>query len=239
MAGRGSRFSKAGYQIPKPLVKLNGYPFFWWAIMSVERSVEVKTLTCVILEEHIEEFDIKNKVLSFFPEANFVVLPDITDGALDSAVAGLEMIDNDYPVIINDCDQAFEANCLSKCIEVLNKGQDVNGFLCHFKSDSPSYSYAQYDESKKLIRTVEKEVISNLAIAGAYIFENRTVINRYFEDYKKNCTYSETYISGLYNLMISNGEVIKGLLLDSHLSFGTPEELSVANDNLPYKHWLS
>lgn len=28
MAGRGSRFSKQGYTLPKPLVELDGKPFF-------------------------------------------------------------------------------------------------------------------------------------------------------------------------------------------------------------------
>jgi len=238
MAGRGSRFSKAGYQIPKPLVDLNGRPFIWWSIMSVKRVVDVKTLTCVILKEHIEAFDIKNKVLSYFPEANFVVLDDVSDGALDSAIIGLSNVSNNYPVLINDCDHAFDIPELGKYIEQLNTSEDVNAFLCHFKSDSPAYSYAKYTSKGNLEKTVEKQVISELAIAGAYIFEDKSLIEKYFTDYKNNCNYSETYISGLYNFMVQDNKTVKGIVLDSHLSFGTPEELSAIVDSMPYKYWL-
>lgn len=238
MAGRGSRFSNAGYEIPKPLVDLHGKPFFWWAIMSVKRVTELETLTCVILKEHIELFDIKNVVLSYFPEATFKILNDVSDGALDSAIFGLSEIENDFPVLINDCDHAFEAVGLAEKLEQLKTKSNLNGFLCHFKSSSPSYSYAQYDESGSLIKTAEKQVISELAIAGAYIFEDKDLIQGYFEEYKNNCMYSETYISGLYNLMIHDDRVVNGIILDSHLSFGTPEELSAATESNPYKDWL-
>ena len=239
MAGRGSRFSNAGYEIPKPLVDLNGRPFFWWAIMSVKRTLNLKTLTCVILKEHIEQYDIKNIVLSYFPEATFQVLDDVTDGALDSAIYGLNEINNNYPVLINDCDHAFEGNDLSSKLELLRNDKNLNAYLCHFKSSSAAYSYAEYDETGKLIKTAEKKVISNLAIAGAYIFENKNIIVDYFEEYKNNCVYSETYISGLYNLMLDAGKVVNGIVLDSHLSFGTPEELEKAIFSKQYIEWLS
>lgn len=238
MAGRGSRFSKAGYQIPKPLVELNGRPFLWWSIMSIKRVVDIKTLNCVILKEHIEEFDIKNRVLEYFPEAQFTVLDDVSDGALDSAVIGLSNIANNYPILINDCDHAFEANELPKSIKKLVDSDDIDGFLCHFKSSSPAYSYAKYSNDGSLEKTVEKQVISELAIAGAYIFKDKALIEKYFTEYKQNCEYSETYISGLYNFMIRDSKKVEGIMLNSHLSFGTPEELSVATESMPYHNWL-
>ncbi|RAS55675.1 nucleotidyltransferase-like protein [Vibrio diazotrophicus] len=237
MAGRGSRFSKSGYSLPKPLVKLNGKPFFWWSIMSISRSVEITTLTCVILKEHIEKFDIDKKILSYFPEARFVILEDVTSGALETAISGLKCINNDLPVIINDCDHAFEVNKLSESINLLKESENLDGYLCHFKSDSPAYSYGQYDQSEKLIETVEKRVISNLAIAGAYIFKSKQLVSLYYEEYKNNCLYDELFISGLYNFMVSDGKVIKGILLDSHLSFGTPDELAFASKNNTYTNW--
>jgi dTDP-glucose pyrophosphorylase len=234
MAGRGSRFSKAGFHTPKPLVELENRPFFWWSVMSIIRNVEVASLICVVLKEHVEVFDIKNKICSFFPEAKFVVLDDVTDGALDTACQGVEIIDNDYPVVINDCDHAFEISHLS---EYLKNIDEISGYLCHFKSSLPAYSYALYDNNY-LVRTVEKEVISDMAIAGAYIFKNKNIIIKYYDEYKNNCEYNESYISGLYNLMVRGNEKIKGITLDSHISFGTPDELSKVIINIPYKSWI-
>ena len=38
MAGRGSRFFKNGFVCPKPLIEINGKPFFYWAARSVDGS---------------------------------------------------------------------------------------------------------------------------------------------------------------------------------------------------------
>lgn len=237
MAGRGSRFSITGYDLPKPLVELNGKPFFWWSITSILRSVDIATLTCVILKEHIDKFNIDKKILSYFPDARFVILENVTSGALETAISGLKLINNDLPVIINDCDHAFELNDLSEKINFLRESELLDGYLCHFKSDSSAYSYGRYDQSGQLIETVEKKAISNLAIAGAYIFRNRKLISLYYNAYKDNCSYDELYISGLYNFMVSDDKVIRGILLDSHLSFGTPNELDFASKNNKYANW--
>src|SRR4029079_9269418 len=39
MAGRGSRFVRAGRAEPKPLIDVAGRPAFWWAAESVRRAV--------------------------------------------------------------------------------------------------------------------------------------------------------------------------------------------------------
>ena len=39
MGGRGSRFSKEGFDFPKPLIKIYDKPFFYWATRSIEKFV--------------------------------------------------------------------------------------------------------------------------------------------------------------------------------------------------------
>ncbi|MEJ8322441.1 NTP transferase domain-containing protein [Kosakonia sacchari] len=237
MAGRGSRFSKQGYTLPKPLVELDGKPFFWWAIESVRRSVDIAELICVVLKEHVVEHNIAHKVSSYFPEAKFVILDDVTDGALDTAMCGLQLIDNELPIIFNDCDQAFEINNFTFYINKLMPHGDVMAYLCNFESDSPAYSYALY-EKEKLVRTAEKKVISKFAISGAYIFANKHVVVENYALYKQTCDYNEIFISGIYNTLCDKGYTVKGILLDSHLSFGTPEELKEAEQKKLFHTWL-
>ena len=44
MAGRGSRFFRNGFVCPKPLIEINGKPFFYWAARSVEKFVDCEGL---------------------------------------------------------------------------------------------------------------------------------------------------------------------------------------------------
>ena len=45
MAGGGTRFGSEGFELPKPLIGLQGKPFFYWAAQSVAKFVDVLDLT--------------------------------------------------------------------------------------------------------------------------------------------------------------------------------------------------
>ncbi|NJL08733.1 MAG: NTP transferase domain-containing protein [Methylacidiphilales bacterium] len=114
MAGRGSRFSKAGVSIPKPLVELAGRPFFWWATESVRRSTPIGEMVFVVLREHVAAFQIDARVLDCYPSARIIVIDEVTSGAAETGVIGARAIANDLPVAINDCDHAFNAPFLDE-----------------------------------------------------------------------------------------------------------------------------
>ena len=71
---------------------------------------------------------------------------------------------------------------------------------------------------------MEKKVISDKAICGAYYFKNKKIFETAVEKYLDNCIYDEYFISGVYNVMIKNNLLIKYFPTDLHISFGTPEE---------------
>ena len=71
---------------------------------------------------------------------------------------------------------------------------------------------------------MEKKVISDKAICGAYYFKNKNIFKIAVEKYLDNCIYDEYFISGVYNVMIKNNLLIKYFPTDLHISFGTPEE---------------
>lgn len=233
MAGRGSRFTKAGFELPKPLLRLYGEPFFWWAAESVRRCVEIRSMTFVVLAEHVRQHRIDHAVRDRFPGANVVALNEPTSGALVTAVAGCQAIPGDGPVIVNDCDHAFSADWLTEMTEA-----DCDGFLCHFRSQDPAYSYAEYDDAGRLLRTVEKQVVSELAIAGAYGFRDRDTFLRHAAIYEQDCPYAEPFMSGVYNTIIAAGGAVRGAVLDRHVSFGTPAEYELAPDAMQdFRSW--
>ncbi len=224
MAGRGSRFGRAGFGLPKPLLTLDGQPFFWWATESVRRSFDVRRLVFVVLQEHIAEHAIDRVILDRFPEAELVALPDVTSGALATAMAGCGGLDDGF-LLVNDCDQAFRADALAAALPGM---ADASGVLCHFRARDPRYSFARYDDAGHLVETAEKRAISDMAIAGLYGFRHAATFLRHAEEYARTCPYDEWFISGVYNTMVAAGETVRGVMLDAHLSFGTPEEFAAA-----------
>lgn len=237
MAGRGSRFSAKGYKEPKPLLQIYGKPFFYWSTQSVRKFVELSSLDFVVLEEHVSGFHIDAEIRKYFPEARIHVLPEVTEGAVITALKGCEDIDDQFPVVFNDCDHLFKSSefnsfCRSGC------GSDIHGILLTFSSNEPRYSFVGKDDKGNVVRTVEKEAISSEAICGCYYFSSRDVFERESQKYIKHCEYKEYFMSGVYNSMISDGMIVRSIPTDFHVSFGTPDEFSQAAESGCYEELL-
>ncbi|QHI96772.1 NTP transferase domain-containing protein [Xylophilus rhododendri] len=224
MAGRGSRFAKLGFDLPKPLIPLHGKPFFWWATESLRRQTPLREMVFVVLQEHCDAFGIDKTVLGFYPDARIVAIPEVTAGAAETAMVGLRAISQDGPVAINDCDHAFACEGLDAVVSRL--GGELGGALMCFSSDNPAYSYAQLDEAgERVARTAEKQVISPNAIGGCYFIGRPRSFEALYDDYVKSCPYQELFMSGIFNLMIERGENIAMVKAGLHRSFGTPDEM--------------
>ncbi|MDR3689975.1 MAG: NTP transferase domain-containing protein [Fimbriimonas sp.] len=222
MAGRGSRFLTNGDRRPKPLIDLEGRPFFWWAVESVRRSMGLGQTVFVVLQEHEREWRISERIRSYYPNAEVVALPDVTKGAAETAAIGLRILDGRGPVAVNDCDHAFVAGDLNATVTELSNGSA--GALLTFRADSPAYSYIRLDERDRVTGTVEKQVASPYAIAGCYLFASPKVYLEQFSTYAKECDYEELFISGIYNGLLNDGESVAWNVLTDHFAFGTPKE---------------
>ncbi|WP_152246386.1 NTP transferase domain-containing protein [Xanthomonas sp. LMG 12462] len=222
MAGRGSRFAKEGEILPKPLIQIAGKPFFYWATLGIVREVPGIQLVYIVLQEHVEKFAIDHKIRDYFPDAEVVAIAEVTSGALETALKASTHVDQEASIIVNDCDHAFSYSRLNSACEALSSG--VDGFLSHFQSREPHFSFAEYSGDGALVRTAEKDAISNLAIAGIYGFSSFRALSLASERYALDCPYPELFISGVYNEMLKKGALVRGFSVDFHIPFGTPEE---------------
>lgn len=229
MGGHGSRFGKMGYHQPKPLIEIQGKPFFYWATQSIVKFVNISSLTFVVLQEHIDNFAIDNVIHEHYPQAELVVLPDVLNGAVLTCLEGTKTIANGQPILFNDCDHIFKC---SKFYDFCDKGDYslLDGALLTFASEDPKFSYVAFDEAGNVTHTVEKQVISHDAICGAYYFKNADIFRQATEKYLDNCSYEEYFVSGVYNEMAAAGNKIKAFQCDMHIPFGTPEEYLEAKD---------
>ena len=169
MAGRGSRFFENGFVMPKPLIEINGRPFFYWATQSIAKFVDCADITFVVLEEHIRDHAIDREIKTYYPDAKIVALPEVTEGAAITALRGAESLPDDEPLLFNDCDHMFVCHHFYDfCAAGDFSAPDAA--LLTFTSDVPKYSFAKLDEAGRVLYTVEKQAVSTHAICGAYYF---------------------------------------------------------------------
>lgn len=129
-----------------------------------------------------------------------------------------------------DCDLEFRSlNFVAIIKEILSKTiEEVDGgALVSFQSNMSKYSYAQIDENNNVLRTAEKEVISNHALCGAYFFSKAEgfLSAAYHLLNEVNFSKSEFYVSLLYNYLLQKGETVQLAEIEEYYSYGTPEEL--------------
>jgi hypothetical protein len=97
-----------------------------------------------------------------------VTIPGITDGAMLSALAGILMVPDDVPVIVDLADIIFDAPNL----QTIAFSKKLGAIIPSFKSQEIIYSYLVI-ENGKVTKAAEKQVISDNASAGVYIFRDR------------------------------------------------------------------
>lgn len=230
MAGEGSRFLKEGWTTPKPLIQLHGVPLFKRAIGSVLADEIPMKYSFIVRQNHIDKYQIDKGIQSFLPEANIFSVQQTTRGAVETCLMAESAIDDSDAVLVMDCDLEFRSKRFIERIEtaLAKSGNEAEGgALVSFESDSPKYSYAEIDENNVVIRTAEKEVISNHALCGAYFFSSgrrfKQVAHQLMNE--QNFAKPEYYVSLLYNYLIAAGEKIYLAPMEEYYSYGTPEEL--------------
>ena len=236
MGGAGSRFS---FSVPKPLIPLQNKPFFYWATQSITKFLEPMDITFVVLKEHVEKFSIDVEIHNFYPNAKVIIIPHVLNGAVLTCLEGVKDINDGLPLLFNDCDHTFICKSFYDFVNNKDhkssnnnnndaiKASQIDGALLTFSSTDLKYSFLDC-KGYQVIRTVEKEVISNHAICGAYYFKNKDIFKASAKEYLDECSYSEYFMSGVYNAMINNGMKVSYFETDIHIPFGVPEELEIA-----------
>ena len=230
MAGEGSRFAKAGWKTPKPLIELKGIPLFQRAISSVAIDGVDMKYSFIVRQEHIDNQHIDQLIKDILPEARIFSVKKTTRGAVETCLVAEAGIDDDDAIVVMDCDLEFRSIAYNKLVSdalSVPAGEADGGALVSFESDNPRYSYAQVDDQGCVIRTAEKEPISNHALCGAYFFGSGKDFKRIAHQLLDDGTHgkAEFYVSLLYNYLLAEGKTVRLATMEEYHSYGTPEEL--------------
>ena len=226
MAGLGSRFRKAGYTIPKYMIKAKNKTLFEWSIMSLKdyKSYTTKYIFIVRLEDNARDF-IKYECSKLgIKNMEIIELDYTTDGQATSCMEAIPFCNEEESIMIYNIDTYVEPGTL-KYDEI--KG---DGYLPCFNAPGEHWSFAKLDDNGKVIELAEKERISDNCTLGAYYFSSAKLYKKlYIEYYKdnKNMKNNEKYIAPMYNYLIKYNKDVQISLIDYkdvHV-LGTPEEL--------------
>lgn len=241
MAGLGSRFSTAGYKLPKPFIDVLGECMISRVVRNLA-PYEPHRFVFIARREH--EPYIK-KHMSF--ATNVVYVDKVTEGAACTVLLAREFIDDDQPLIIANSDQLVEWNSgtnVEKCedddckifVRETNNIQDMinrsrlenaAASIAIFQANHPKWSYAKVGHNNRVTEVAEKKVISNNATVGIYYFEEgRFFVEGAQDMIRKNIRVNgEFYVCPVFNEVIARKRSTTIYDVRTMIGLGTPEDL--------------
>lgn len=223
MAGQGSRFARAGYARPKPLIDVKGKPM----IQRVVENLGVRAnYIFVVQREHYEKYYLDIALSAIAPGCKIVCLNGMTEGAACTVLMASEFINNDAPLMLANSDQYLEWNSYEFLYRSMSNG--VDGCISTFKSSHAKFSYAAVGDSGYVERVAEKDPISEHATTGVYYWRRGSDFVKYAQSMiadDANRVNGEFYVAPVYNEAIKDGKKIKIAECKAFHCLGTPEDL--------------
>ena len=228
MAGEGSRFVKAGYTFPKPLIDVKGKPMIQVVVENLNMDAN---FIFVVRKEHREKYNLDSLLKLIAPGCRIVETDGLTEGAACTALLAKDFIDSDAPLFFANSDQFVEWDSN----EFMYKMNETNadGGIVSFTATHPKWSFAKINENGLVTEVAEKDPISNIATVGYYWWKNGSDFVKYAEqminkDLRIN---NEFYVCPVFNEAIADKKEIRTFNTDGMWGLGTPEDLKYYLEN--------
>jgi HAD superfamily hydrolase (TIGR01509 family) len=225
MAGAGSRFEKAGFSFPKPLIpvkNMNDKPMIQVIVENLNVDAE---FIFICRREHNEKYNLKQLLNLIAPNCKLVFVDSLTEGAACTTLLAKEFIDNNDPLLIANSDQFVEWDSNEFMYSMTDPL--IDGGILTFENSHPKWSYVKLDDNGYVLEVREKEVISNEATVGIYYWQRGADYVKYAEQMiSKNIRVNgEFYVAPVYNESIADGQKVKIFRTSKMWGLGTPEDL--------------
>ena len=228
MAGAGSRFVKAGYKDPKPFIDVDGKTM----IERVLDNLQYPNARYILIarKEHLESrLDLASAIKKKY-NVEFITIDKLTEGTVCTVLHARKLINNNIPMVIANSDQIIDIkfeDFVNDCLQ-----RHLDGSIMTFLDEerNPKWSFAKVDERGFVIEVKEKQLISNRATVGIYMWQKGkdfidSSIDMIAENERVN---NEFYTCPTYNYLIENGKKIGiyDIKFEEMHGIGTPEDLN-------------
>lgn len=223
MAGRGSRFADAGYEMPKPLIEIGGHPMIEYVVRNVRPRAEHRFIF-VCQREHLERHALAERLGAIAPGCAVLPVDRVTEGAACTVLVAEPYIDSGDPLMIANSDQYVDTDIDA----YLGAMGDLDGLIMTMPADDPKWSFIRYGGDGLVTMVREKEVVSDQATVGIYNYaRGRDFVRCAHKMIEKGVRVNnEFYVAPVYNEMIGEGARVGFCDVGARMhGLGTPEDL--------------
>lgn len=250
-AGRGTRIQSSQEFVPKPLIKFQDLPLFYWAYKSFQSWVSQGLISksdvvFVIDKTDSEKYGVAKSINNFFDNQVIVIeLPNRTSSPVESAFVGLSelrktnVLDLNETLVISDCDHYFNASAILEYGNLKLNENEVQVILAKKDTNDLGWCFPVRNGKGHIVEIREKP--NNLELegidtaygcVGVYIFPSQSHFFKITETLVARMS-TEQYISAILNEYISLNFYVKTHDIEFFVPMGTIEQLDVAAKLIP------
>lgn len=238
MAGLSSRFTKAGYDVPKYMLDLHGRPVFDYALASFRAQFDTAPFLIICRDvQGTPDFVRDRCAVLGITDVEVSVLTAPTSGQGETVLLGLDTAEicDEEPVTI------FNIDSFRSGFQFLDDRPDGPSFLEVFRGEGDHWSFVEptpedaTQDNGSARRVIEKIRISDLCCTGLYHFHTAGDFRHAYaaERTAPSQDLAETYIAPMYNQLIARGDAVQFKLINlAELDFcGVPAEYDACRTN--------
>ncbi|SEH30120.1 glycosyltransferase family 2 protein [Selenomonas sp. KH1T6] len=225
MAGLGSRFRKAGYEMPKYMIEARGKTLFEWSVESLLEFREELFVFLVRKDDEAKDFiSVICKKLGI-EKIEIIELDELTRGQAETAMKASACWVSEEPILVYNIDTYVERG------ELAPDAIAGDGFIPCFDAPGDHWSFVRLGEGDKAaVEVREKKRISDHCSIGAYYFRSCKLYEDIYREMYVEREYlekGERYIAPMYNILIEKGGKVYIQDIPSYKVhvLGTPEEV--------------
>ena len=238
MSGFGERFRRAGYQVPKPLIEIEGRPIIAHVVEMFPGETD---FIFICNEDHLgsPDYRIESVLRQICPTGRIIGIPAHKLGPVHAVLQVEQMIDPDRPVVVNYCD--FTCYWDWTHFKEFVAGSACAGAIPAYKGFHPhslgSTNYAYLRESGGWVQDIqEKEPFTEdrmqeYASSGTYYFASGMIMSEAFHAAMDNgwLVGGEYYVSLAYKQLLAAQLSVTVYPLQHFMQWGTPEDVAEYN----------
>lgn len=233
MSGRGDRFRKVGYEIPKPLLQVDGKTIIEHIVNSFTGEED---FLFICSEDHIKNTDMEKVLREIKPTGKIKVIPGHKKGPVFTVAQAFGDIADNEPVLVCYCDfnhfwdyEQFKKDMANS--DYAGAIPSYTGFHPHLLHKK-LYAGILADEEGQMLEIQEKHCFTenpedSFHSEGTYYFRSGTLMKKYFKELIDNdvSLNGEYYVSMAYYFFKRDGLKIFIPKIEHFMQWGTPEDL--------------
>lgn len=221
-AGKGSRFSEMGYQIPKASLPISGQPMWMQVLETVKGTDEV----VIVARPEVLDRDLASSM------GKLLSVKEITRGQAESALIGMSLLsDDEVPVTLASCDALFVSGTAENAD---SESEDfvVWAVMPNAKADEcpEQFSWIKMDSEGLVTDFIMKarppQINDWLVVSGTFTFSTSRIARSYIQTMieEEIRTNNEFYLDNAILIALRRGRRVRASLREDYIGLGTPEE---------------